>query len=323
MSEDVELTSGGPEPLEIEVVTGTFSLRAKGSKSVARIGDYLANVIGIIGEPAGIITDAWSNYRVYRREAAAAAMIRANEISREKGKRLENVSPKFLSPWIEGASQEDLGSENILELWATLLAMAPNEVDTTLLALVDLCKRIGPTEAQLISQLVGPRHCRSLVGRREGYWYRVSVGAGPIRNIRTLNRFAEKFLSGERSPEECVGVVNQLQSKLFGKVADVRLFEGMSGVGAGLNREPMDVLEYLGVVRSEELHWGSTGRRITAVLFQPTTLGARFFEILNWDLLYIDDENGKLSHTQARTETRKRLRQKPFSPPPSRSRWAL
>ena len=156
MSEAVETTPihSMVEPFELEVSKGSFQLKVKGFKPLAQVTQYVADFVGIVGEPVGTLTDTLRNYRIHRAESAAAAMLRAKQIAAEQGRRLPAVSPKMLSPWIEGASSEDLSSENILELWARLLASATAEFDPVLLAFIEICKKIGPREAKTLSSLI-------------------------------------------------------------------------------------------------------------------------------------------------------------------------
>jgi hypothetical protein len=72
----------------------------------AELGQYLADKV-----------------RVYRALAAAKAIKRAVEMAKKESLPL-NPSLKFLIPWLEGVSLEDVerpGSDSVMDMWASLL----------------------------------------------------------------------------------------------------------------------------------------------------------------------------------------------------------
>ncbi|MGF1553634.1 MAG: hypothetical protein ACFBWO_14230 [Paracoccaceae bacterium] len=86
---------------------------------------------------------------MYNKDALAAALIRAKEIRAGTSRAGRAVSTRFLVDWSEGASRKSLDYENILELWARVLAQAPENFDPEDLGLVNALKNIGPDEARL------------------------------------------------------------------------------------------------------------------------------------------------------------------------------
>lgn len=280
------------EPFELEVSKGSFQLKVKGFKPLAQVSQYVADFVGIVGEPVGTITDTLRNYRIHRAESAAAAMLRAKQIAAEEGKRLPAVSPKMLSPWIEGASSEDLHSENILELWARLLASATAEFDPVLLAFIEICKKIGPREAKTLSSLININCFSGISCSIEGGGRRIiSLDEEKKSNLRYLDRMVKKLphdidtLSLDPAEFSCLPL---LQGRMCGKVANVSLTSGSAGRNFGGDEELM-VLEFLGVVTSEDVHWQIGPQVLKCTLYEPTPLGVKFFEIIHQDELTIKD----------------------------------
>lgn len=138
---------------EFEIVKGSFSLKVRGLKPAVQVSQYLADAVGVIGEPLGYVKDSLQQFRIHRAQASAAAMLRAKEIAESKGEKIKSVTPKLLAPWIEYSSREEVNEENLLELWAQILASAPEGFDSNYLAFMELCSRIGPREAEFIKIL--------------------------------------------------------------------------------------------------------------------------------------------------------------------------
>lgn len=136
------------ESTKFEINVHGFSLKFEGSGYVSRIGHYVADAVGVVGEPLGYVTDRMGNWRIHQEKAAAAAMLRAKEIADEEGRVLSKPSPKFLAPWIEGASSEDIDGENISELWARLLTQTTEEFSAKQVQLIHALNGIGPREAK-------------------------------------------------------------------------------------------------------------------------------------------------------------------------------
>jgi hypothetical protein len=147
------------EPTSVSVSVSGTSLQIQGMTGVGRIVDYLADVVGLIGEPIGYVTDSIRAFRIHRAQSVAAAMLRAKQICDEENRPFPKVPPKLLAPWIEGVSQEDMSSENIGELWAQLLSRSPDKFDSMFAASVDVLSRLGPGEARELQNIYQESFC--------------------------------------------------------------------------------------------------------------------------------------------------------------------
>lgn len=100
----------------------------------------------------GALGDEVRRFRIHREQVALATLKRAKEIRNEEGISAKPVSQKLLAPWLEGASLEGEDDENISELWARLLAHAPEDFSSEYAAIVDILKKIGKREASALEE---------------------------------------------------------------------------------------------------------------------------------------------------------------------------
>lgn len=134
-----------------EIKVSGFSLSIAGD-SISRIAGYAADVIGMIGEPAGIVTDTLRAIRKRRDVAAQLTLARASELA--GGVDFVTKKPtKLLLPIIEGSSREDIYGENISEIWARMLVNCPDEFDSIAAAAIDCLGRMGPRDAQALQEI--------------------------------------------------------------------------------------------------------------------------------------------------------------------------
>ncbi len=308
MSEETRISQ--PEPFELEVQSSSFSLKIRGFRPIAQVGAYLADFIGLIGEPAGAATDALKRFRIHRAESAAAAMLRAKQIAADRGETIGAVSPKILAPWIEGASLEEIDDENILELWAQILAASDGTFDPVLAALIELASKIGPREALLLRDFfTADLPCGfSFLG--SGSLIQKSFGREGMRphDDRVCDRLADRLLRSSRffhdldsgildnwSLDEAGAPINtidkrwldQLDLRLFARIGSIGVFKDGGGFGLGPNIVPLEVLEFYGVVARREKSSKTGSREIKVMLFELTHLGLKFFELLNKNKLKV------------------------------------
>lgn len=156
----------------VEFEAKGFSLKLRGLKPIGQVAQYTADAVGIIGEPLGIVKDRLQAFRLNQAESAAIALKRAKEIKEKRGERIAPISQKYLANWIEGASNEDASSENILELWAKLLANAESNFDARLLAYNDALRKIGPKEAAILNSMVKTKYITGLTSLADGKVFR-------------------------------------------------------------------------------------------------------------------------------------------------------
>ena len=140
------------DELDIAVSPEGASLSVKGS-SASRLANAIADLISPFSELAGTAGDVLRRFRIYREQALISALSRAKEIREVEQIPRRHVSEKLLKIWIEGASAEDVSSENITEAWARVLANSPEKFDANFAAYMEVLGMIGSREAELIATL--------------------------------------------------------------------------------------------------------------------------------------------------------------------------
>jgi len=278
------------------------SLKLTGLKSIAQISQYAADAIGIVGEPLGLVKDKLAAFRINQAEAAAVAMQRAQEIKKEANEEIKPVSQKFLANWIEGASQEEVTSENLLELWATLLANSPSKFDARFLAYNEVLRKIGPREANVISRMLYPPFLNGLQSGPNGAYRYCTVESCAATNeiiIRELEKlfdrgqFPQQEIASQRaSLMTCRTILDRV---LDGFVTEILIRNGSSGTGWGRNDGPGDILEHAGVVTIKKMEViGPNDTHLTICWAEPTKIGLGLFFELSRSKLLIDTTNGNL-----------------------------
>lgn len=290
------------DPFEVEVKKGTFSLSVKGLKPMAQVGQYLADAVGVVGEPLGIVKDSLANYRVYRQEAALLALKRGQEIADEKGETIKNISPKVLAPWLEGASSEDPRKENLLELWATLLACEKDEFDPTTIAFMTILKSIGPKEAEIMANLVSMDAMDSVNSNAKGTYLTFSLDDVVARNMKRVEYLSEYFLSRDylwrtlNAPDVTGSDICPLvEKRICGRISDLCIHNGHSGTGYPRDTDSLEILCFAGAVERANFSFSNGPRRLTGKIYSPTVLGAKLFRLINQDRLFIDLEGRNLN----------------------------
>ncbi len=134
---------------EVKVLGSSINIPGDG---LPRIFDYAADVIGLIGEPAGIISDNFRAFREKRRIALQLTLARAAQMSNDMAF-IEKKPLKLLAPIFDGMSREDIEGENLSEIWAKFLVNCPDTFDSIAAAAIDCLSRIGLREAQLLQSL--------------------------------------------------------------------------------------------------------------------------------------------------------------------------
>ncbi|MFG6559779.1 hypothetical protein [Sulfitobacter sp. 1A15299] len=271
------------------------SLRVKGLKPLAQVTQYAADTIGIIGEPLGIVKDKLAAFRMNQAEASAIAMQRAKEIKTERGELPEPVSQKYLASWIEGSSNEDATAENILELWARLLANSTTEFDAKFLAYNDALRKIGPKEAKIINRFMQPKFIAGLRSVSNGDSSRWCTVENCTYNSRSLIEFyLDKIEHGiipiptagnHKDLVRCAKIIDKL---LDGHFISYSIYNGNSGFGIGGMDGAAEVLEHAGLIKVQkatletdevgtlEISWGV-----------PTAIGLGLYFEINKDRLLI------------------------------------
>ena len=139
------------DEIELKANVDGVSIKTTGN-AATRLANQLADIISPFSGIFGTAGDAVNRYRLYREDAAAAALKRAAEIRQEKGLGIDNISPKVLAPWIEGASSEDITGDNITEIWATILASSDKETVSIDLIFIGICKSLSFKDAKFFKE---------------------------------------------------------------------------------------------------------------------------------------------------------------------------
>ncbi len=134
----------------VEVGLGSAKVVAKG-KSVARLGDALADLLSPFSQGFGLVGD---HIRIYRERSVRSVLERATEIKAERGEQVRPINPKNLLPLLENASLEDTDAQGLTDLWARLLVSGGEGFDSQLAIFSDSLKRLGRREAEVLRNLV-------------------------------------------------------------------------------------------------------------------------------------------------------------------------
>jgi hypothetical protein len=219
-----------PDPetkFEVEV-SGAGGKVAVSGDGAARLANALADFISPVTQPLGAIGDVVENFRIHQKMAATLALERAKEIKRGHNEPLGPVSRKILAPWIEGASSEDVGRENVAELWAQILAAAPESFDSRFAAFIAVARNIGPREDEFLVALAGDQDLNS------GFFRNFTFAA---ENETSVNRYVnnDTVLQELNELTEKVKAVlaNGIPKLWLGLVTTVGIFPVQKGAEAG------------------------------------------------------------------------------------------
>lgn len=285
------------EEPNIEFEGKGVSLRIKGLKPIAQVTQYAADTIGIIGEPLGLVKDKLAAFRMNQAEASAIAMQRAKEIKAGRGERPEAVSQKYLASWIEGSSNEDATADNILELWARLLANSSSEFDARFLAYNDALRKIGPKEALIINRFIQPRYLSGLRSGPNGNSYRrCSVDNCTYNSKSLIDLYLNKveygkldlpFTGGHKDIIRCARILGKL---IDGHLISYSIRRGSSGIGIGGMEGAAEVLEHAGLIKVHDaVLETSRDERIEISWGTPTAIGLGLYFEINKDRLIVND----------------------------------
>lgn len=136
---------------EISIGKGGFSFKTDGEAS-ERLANAALDFLSPLTEGAGFLG---TKLRGYRMEAALNATLKAKQICEENNLKIKPVQPKFLLQWIEGASLEDIESEeNLSEIWAELLVSASQKNTNNHLIYIDILKKLSSEHLDHLSHML-------------------------------------------------------------------------------------------------------------------------------------------------------------------------
>lgn len=148
------------KPLINVEVSSPISLKAEikteiPSESSGRLLDALTDIIRPFTETRGLRADV---IRLQREEVLIEIAKRALERARIENTELHPVPNKFLVPFLEKASLEDIESP-LIDKWAELLHSAASSYDAAMVRFTSVLAEIGPKELEFLEKLVSG--CRS------------------------------------------------------------------------------------------------------------------------------------------------------------------
>jgi hypothetical protein len=136
------------------VKAGTDAVEVEASGNAAsRLANSLADALSPFTGLLGAAGDELHYFRIARREKALSTVMRAKRLRETYGIPERPVSPKILAPWLEGASLEDDGKNDISEIWARLLATSPEEFSAEYAYFIDILRKIGAEDARTLIAL--------------------------------------------------------------------------------------------------------------------------------------------------------------------------
>ena len=288
------------DEIEVTAKPDSFCLKAKGG-AASRLGHQIADVISPFSGLLGAIGDHVDQYRMLRKEAAAAALLRARELKLLAGEQPHPVSQKILAPWLEGASTEDLGTENLLELWARILAKSPEEVDAAFLRYIDITKNIGPKEAEFFQEFMGHYVSTQIP---EGFFSDTSLGTknhnlAATENGNRLVDFGRTIFDADGEllrAYDLTGKIEAINSLLVGQVVHFMALPKRNESAPNDTQDhvphlewidwdhpkssEIEILRLIGLVRTSDARDRARlqqGPVIALQVLEPTALGCSFY----------------------------------------------
>ena len=147
---------------EIEVSVGTDGAKVALKGGVAKkAGQGLADLFKPFVQWVGEKGDAVEHERNLRRqvrdfneETLRLGLLRTAEIANANGITIQPVPLKFIAQWSEGVSLEDPKDEELIDLWANLLADASGEFSSGHLLYARILKEMTNREAAVLKKMV-------------------------------------------------------------------------------------------------------------------------------------------------------------------------
>lgn len=251
-------------------------------KSGARIGNTIADAISPFSEGLGLAGDVIHRYRIHREEIAAATMREAQRIRREENIPTKPVSPKILGPWLEHASMEDSGPENISDVWAGVLARAPEKFDSNVAAVIDVCSRIGASEVNLLNMIVN--QSPKLLGpeivnfsNRNIFVSNVFDSIEPERHLEVdLESYLEKYIS-DINLKMILGNCFEIEYALDG---DIENFDNPQVFSENCHINQRNILFREGIILVNELKRDIGHAILRSAVGELTFFGAKFCRLV-------------------------------------------
>jgi hypothetical protein len=134
---EVSIEIGSPLKAEVKV----------GERSVDKLVDAVVDAFSPASEALGLLGDA---VRLARVEVAARITRRAKSIADEAGLQLQAPPLKFLVPFFERASTEDDTDDDLMAMWANLLAAAGSNYDARQMRYTSILAELSGEQARIL-----------------------------------------------------------------------------------------------------------------------------------------------------------------------------
>jgi len=121
-------------------------------KTTEKIADVVVDIFKPVSQALGMLGDWVENRR--GEQQAIRTLRRAQKIAEEHGKTLEEPPPKFLIPYLHGASLEDPADVDIRDKWATLLVNAGARPDSIAFYAASFLEKISSDEVAFLNNFV-------------------------------------------------------------------------------------------------------------------------------------------------------------------------
>jgi len=149
------LVMSDQDEIEVSVSDKGVALKAKGG-AATRIGHAVADALRFFTSPMGFLGDEVDRLRVLRQRSFEDGLIRAHEKALELGVEKPTARTKTLIHWSEGVSSEDVDDpENLIEMWANLLASDSLYQNGNNPYYCDILKKITFAHVQIIKRIAG------------------------------------------------------------------------------------------------------------------------------------------------------------------------
>jgi hypothetical protein len=137
---EVSIEIGSPLKAEVKV----------GERSVDKLVDAVVDAFSPATETLGLLGDA---VRLARVEVAARITRRAKSIADEAGLQLQAPPLKFLVPFFERASTEDDTDDDLMAMWANLLAAAGSNYDARQMRYTSILSEMSGEQARILDAI--------------------------------------------------------------------------------------------------------------------------------------------------------------------------
>lgn len=296
------------EEFEVTAKPDSLTLKAKGG-AAGRLAHQVADVLSPFSGFLGAAGDRIEQYRMLRREAAAAALLRARELKTNGGDKPHLISQKVLAPWLEGASTEDIDSENLLEVWARILAKSPEEFDASYLRYIEVTKNIGAKEAEFFQSFMGNYVSAQIP---EGFFKDTGLGTkshnrAASENSNFLHKFAEAIFEDDgdlRNSSNLRDLIAEINGLIIGQIVHFMSLDNRhkddgpddeDGIRVATwfnwdhpKQVEIEILRQVGLVKIDSLRdqvginrksnkKSDSGPVISIEVMQPTALGCSFY----------------------------------------------